>query len=151
MLIQARRKAPGMPLVEADALALPFADRSFDLVTVAFGLRNLPDYAAGLREIRRILRPAGKLAVLEFSVPPGTWFRRVYHLYLMRLVPAVGRGLARRGSPYRYLSDSVRDFPGQAELARLMQDCGFQGVSWTDLTRGIVAVHVASAPDRPAI
>ncbi len=144
MLIQASRKAPGLPLVEADALNLSFSDASFDLVTIGFGLRNLADYGAGLRECQRVLRPGGRLAVLEFSVPTGAVFRRVYHLYLKRLVPAVGKALSRRKGAYRYLADTVQAFPDQEALGRLIEDSGFAPTRWVNLTGGIVALHLAS-------
>ncbi len=144
MLVQARRKAPDLSLVEADALNLCFPDSSFDLVTIGFGLRNLADYGAGLREFRRVLRPGGRLAVLEFSVPTGAAFRRLYHLYLRRLVPAVGRALSRRHGAYRYLADTVQEFPDQKELGRLIEDAGFGPTRWVNLTGGIAAIHLAS-------
>ena len=144
MLVQANRKAPTLPLVEADALNLSFPDASFDLVTIAFGLRNLADYGAGLREFRRVLRPGGRLAVLEFSVPTAAAFRRVYHLYLKRLVPAVGSALSRRHGAYRYLADTVQAFPDQKELGRLIEDSGFGPTRWVNLTGGIAALHLAS-------
>lgn len=146
MLLEARRKAPGLALVEADALRLAFADASFDLVTIGFGLRNLADYDAGLRELLRVLRPGGRLAVLEFSVPTAPAFRRVYHLYLGRLVPAVGRALSSRHGAYQYLADTVREFPDQAELGRRIQGAGFQPVQWVNLTGGITALHIAGKP-----
>jgi demethylmenaquinone methyltransferase/2-methoxy-6-polyprenyl-1,4-benzoquinol methylase len=149
MLVRCRRKAPGMPLVEADALRLPFADSRFDAVAVAFGLRNLADPAAGLREMLRVLRPGGRLGVLEFSVPRSPSFRALYHVYLGRIVPAVGDRVSGRSGPYRYLAETVRAFPDPQSLARTIRDAGFAAPRFLPLTGGIAALHLAHRPPRP--
>ena len=146
MLEVAQRKDPSLHLVEADALHLPFPEGAFDMVTIAFGLRNLQDRGAGLREMRRILRPGGQLAILEFSLPKGSWFRSFYHTYLGRAVPAVGRLVSRRAGPYRYLAETIREFPDQPRLAAAIETAGFASTRWIDLTRGIVALHLARRP-----
>jgi demethylmenaquinone methyltransferase/2-methoxy-6-polyprenyl-1,4-benzoquinol methylase len=146
MLERAHRKGPALHLVEADALQLPFPEAAFDMVTIAFGLRNLQDRGAGLREMYRILRPGGQLAVLEFSVPPGRWFRRIYHAYLGRAVPTVGKLVSRRSGPYRYLAETIREFPDQPRLAAAIDAAGFTSTRWIDLTRGIAALHLARRP-----
>jgi demethylmenaquinone methyltransferase/2-methoxy-6-polyprenyl-1,4-benzoquinol methylase len=147
MLVRARHKAPGLHLVEADALHLPLADASFDAVTVAFGLRNLANPTAGLTEMRRVLRPGGALAILEFSAPTARWFRRVYHLYLGRVVPAIGDRIAGGDGSYRYLATTVRDFPDQESLAAVIRGVGFTPPTWHNLTGGIAALHLARRLD----
>jgi len=146
MLVRAGRKARAIPLLEADAQCLPFPTASFDLLTVGFGLRNLAEPRSGLIEMHRVLRPGGRLGVLEFSVPPSPLFRRAYHLYLRRLVPAVGDGRSGRAGPYHYLADSVRQFPDQRTLAEWIEGAGFEPARWINLTGGIAALHVAVKP-----
>lgn len=150
MLALARQKAskrlPSTPIVfaEADAQALPFDDASFDIVTVGFGVRNLPDRAANLREVHRVLRPGGRYLILEFSRPPLTLFRAVYHWYLRSVVPWLGGVIANDRASYQYLNDSILEFPSQVALAAELYAAGFESVSWSNLTFGIVAVHVAT-------
>ncbi|MDI6693169.1 MAG: bifunctional demethylmenaquinone methyltransferase/2-methoxy-6-polyprenyl-1,4-benzoquinol methylase UbiE [Anaerosomatales bacterium] len=127
----------------ADAQALPFPDASFDVVTIAFGVRNLPDRAANFREVRRVLRPGGRYVILEFSTPQCALFRAVYHAYLGRVIPALGALIAGDRASFEYLNASIRAFPKQAELARELEAAGFSRVRWRNLTGGIVAVHVA--------
>jgi len=129
--------------VEGDALVLPFAENSFDAVTIAFGLRNLSDVPAGLRELRRVLKPAGTLAVLEFSKPVVPGFSQIFDLYFRRVLTKVGDFFNSRQKAYTYLSDSVQRFPNQQELERLMIECGFARVSYENLTGGIAALHIA--------
>ncbi len=129
---------------QADAQDLPFEDSSFDVVTVAFGVRNLPDRRANFSEVRRVLKPAGRYVVLEFSRPPFAPWRSVYHFYLRNVIPAVGSALSGGDrDSFVYLNDSIRNFPSQAELAAELREAGFSAISWKDLTGGIVAVHVA--------
>ena len=144
MLCAIAAKAPGAHRVEADALRLPFVDGQFDAVTIGFGLRNLADPVAGLREMRRVLRPGGKLVILEFSLPPGRVFRALYHLYLGRILPWAGDLLSRRRGPYRYLAKSILAFPDQPTLAGHLRDAGFTEARWIDLSRGIVALHLGT-------
>ena len=149
MLELGRRKVGAIGLVNAPAEALPFADATFDAVMIAFGIRNVPDYPAGLREMLRVLRPGGKACILEFSTPPSTLFSRVYRLYFLHILPHVGGLLTGRRAAYRYLTDSVSGFPGAQALATAMQDAGFAEVDYRRRTGGIVCVHTAVRP-RPA-
>lgn len=146
MLAVGRRRLPALPFVAGDALHLPFADASFDAVTISFGLRNLVDYEAGLVEMLRVVRPGGRLVVCEFSHPVWSPFRTVYTEYLMKALPAVARAVASNPEAYEYLADSIRAWPQQGELARQMQAAGWQSVQWRDLTGGIVAVHRGTRP-----
>lgn len=139
MLIAARRK--GAHVIEADALALPVPDESFDLVTSAFGFRNLANYEAGLREIRRALKPGGTAAILEFSTPPNAAFAALYRFYSRRILPAVGGALSGDAGAYRYLPESVRKFPDAEGLAAMMREAGFEDVCFERMTGGIVALH----------
>ena len=147
MLIEARRKADrrsaGVALFEADALRLPLADGSMDLVTAAFGFRNLVNYQAGFKEIRRVLRPRGVAAILEFSRPPNPVFRYAYEFYSSRLLPVLGGWVSGDRNAYSYLPDSVRNFPGAEELADQMTASGFADVDFCRMTGGIVALHMA--------
>jgi demethylmenaquinone methyltransferase/2-methoxy-6-polyprenyl-1,4-benzoquinol methylase len=125
---------------EGDALALPLPDASMDVVTIAFGLRNLADRARGLAEIRRVLRPGGRLLVLEFSQPQA-WFRPVYYFYLRRVLPALAARVTGDRAAYEYLCGSVSDFPDHVALAAEISRAGFVQVSVTRMTFGIVALH----------
>ena len=127
----------------ADAQDLPFPDASFDVVTVAFGVRNLPDRAANFAEVMRVLKPGGRYVVLEFSRPgfaPWRWF---YHAYLRLVVPTIGGLLAGDRASFVYLNDSIRAFPIQSALAAELRKAGFSAISWEDRTGGVVAIHVA--------
>ena len=129
-------------LLESDALALPFLDSSLDLVTIAFGYRNLADYRAGLLEMRRVLRPGGVLAILEFTQPPNKTFASVYNWYSRYVLPIVGGAISGAPEAYRYLPESVRKFPDAGELARMMMEAGFEKVDWEYFTFGIAALHI---------
>jgi demethylmenaquinone methyltransferase / 2-methoxy-6-polyprenyl-1,4-benzoquinol methylase len=124
-----------------DATRLPLADASVDVVTIAFGLRNLPDPAQGLREFRRVLRPGGRLVVCEFSHPVVPVFRDLYHRYLTRLIPLAARRLTSDPEAYQYLARSIGAWPDQPGLARWLQHANFSQVAWRNLTGGIVALH----------
>ena len=143
MLERARRKSAEIEWVEGDALALPFADGSFDAVTVGFGVRNLPDIEAGLAELRRVLRPEGRLAVLEITRPRGL-LKPFYKLWFDGLIPLAGRILP-GGWAYSYLPASVRRFPEPKDLARLFDEAGFAGIRWRLFAGGIVALHTGVA------
>jgi len=132
----------------ADAQDLPFDDEMFDVATVAFGVRNLPDRAANFREVFRVLRPGGRYVILEFSRPPFAPWRWVYHVYLRGIVPLIGGLLTGDRSGFVYLNDSIRQFPAQEKLEAELRDAGFDPVSWKNLTGGIVAIHTGEKPLR---
>jgi len=144
MLRQGRGR--GVPLVAGDALRLPFADGSFDAVTISFGLRNVQDTAQALGELLRVTRPGGRLVVCEFSHPTWKPFRTVYTNYLMRALPAVATKVSSDPAAYVYLAESIRAWPDQAGLARVLRDSGWEQVGWRDLSGGIVALHRATRP-----
>jgi demethylmenaquinone methyltransferase / 2-methoxy-6-polyprenyl-1,4-benzoquinol methylase len=143
MLERARSKSDEIEWIEGDALALPFADASFDAATVGFGARNLDDLAAGLRELRRVLRPGGRVGILEITRPHGM-LRPFYKLWFEALVPLAGK-LLPGGSAYTYLPASVRRFPEARELSELMQAAGFEQVRYRLFAGGIVALHTGTA------
>ncbi len=132
-------------LFEADALALPLPGASLDCVTVAFGFRNLVNYRAGLVEMRRVLKPGGVLAILEFSQPPNPLFAALYAFYSRRLLPAIGGLVSGSRDAYNYLPESVRKFPGAEQLAEEMLAAGFGEVHFERMTCGIVALHLGRA------
>ncbi len=149
MLAVAEKKAVGRELSTpvsfsvADAQDLPFDDESFDVVTVAFGVRNLPERERNFTEVLRVLKPGGRYVILEFSRPPfGPW-RGVYHVYLRQAIPAIGGVLTGDRAGFVYLNDSIRQFPRQEELAAELRAAGFSAISWQNLTGGIVALHTA--------
>lgn len=130
-----------VPYVEADAMKLSFADASFDAVTIAFGLRNLSNFEEGLREIGRILKPGGKLAVLEFSAPLVPGFKTLFNFYFTSILPRIGGLVSGSRGAYEYLPDSVSRFPDQKKLAELIVKTGFTDVEYKNLTGGIAAIH----------
>jgi demethylmenaquinone methyltransferase / 2-methoxy-6-polyprenyl-1,4-benzoquinol methylase len=148
MLTAARAKAERLQsrlsFFEADALRLPIRDASLDLITVGFGFRNLANYAAGLAELRRALRPGGVAAILEFSQPRNAAFAALYGFYSRRVLPLVGGALSGSRDAYMYLPDSVRKFPSAGELADAMRRAEFGDVTYEFLTGGIVALHLGS-------
>ena len=131
-----------IPFVEGDALNLPFSDQSFDGVSIAFGLRNLASLEEGLRELLRILRPGGTVAVLEFSRPQAPILRTLFRLYFRKLLPFFGGLISGSKSAYQYLPDSVARFPDQKSLAEMMRGIGFTEVTFQNLTGGIAALHL---------
>jgi demethylmenaquinone methyltransferase/2-methoxy-6-polyprenyl-1,4-benzoquinol methylase len=149
MLIEARdkiaRRGARTPVFEADAMRLPVRDASLDLITVAFGFRNLANYAAGLVEMRRVLRPGGLAAILEFTHPPSRIFGAIYHLYCRRLLPHIGGFLTGSRDAYEYLPNSVRKFPAAEQLAAEMRNAGFVDATYEYMTGGIVALHIGRA------
>jgi len=146
MLVTAKSKlAHGQRLFEADALQLPLAAGSFDLVTIAFGFRNLSNYREGLTELRRVLKPGGTLAILEFSTPSNPLITQAYRFYSRAVLPAVGGLISGSREAYTYLPESVRKFPDAQGLADQMRDAGFENVRFERMTAGIVALHTGEA------
>lgn len=133
----------GVPKVAADALALPFADGSFDAATISFGLRNVHDVDTALSEFHRVLKPGGRLAICEFSAPTFGPFRTVYMEYLMKALPSVATKVSSNPAAYVYLAESIRAWPDQEGLAARIRDAGFGDVSWKNLSGGIAAIHSA--------
>jgi len=132
-----------LSFVGGDALRLPFADASFDAVTISFGLRNVSDTEAALAEMARVTRPGGRLVVCEFSHPTWRPFRTLYSRYLMAALPSVARRVSSNPDAYVYLAESIQAWPDQPALARLIGTAGWTDVAWSDLTYGIVALHRA--------
>ena len=146
MLARARRKSSAIAWISGDVLALPFPDESFDVVTIGFGLRNVPDLEAGLRELARVTRsPGGRLACLDITRPRGL-LGPFFRLWFDTLIPLAGRVLP-GGGAYTYLPASVRRFPGPEDLATALERAGFARVSWRLLAGGIVSLHVATKVD----
>ena len=142
MLTAAKNKAPQCGLFEADALTLPIANGSFDLITIAFGFRNLANYRTGLAELRRVLKPGGLIAILEFSTPPNALLAALYGFYSRNILPKVGGWISGSPDAYTYLPESVRKFPDASDLAEQMREAGFQNVRYIRMTAGIVALHL---------
>jgi demethylmenaquinone methyltransferase/2-methoxy-6-polyprenyl-1,4-benzoquinol methylase len=146
MLRVGRRRRSDLPFVAGDATRLPFATGSFDAVTMSFGLRNVVDVPAALREMLRVTRPGGRVVICEFSHPTWRPWRTVYTEYLMRALPAVARVVSSNPDAYVYLAESIRAWPDQAGLAALMQRAGWGAVEYRNLSGGIVALHRARRP-----
>lgn len=143
MLERGQDKVARLPVSSAcaDALMLPYPDATFDGSTVGFGVRNLADLDAGLRESARVLKPGAKLVILEFTTPTWQPFRGMYFFYFLRVLPLVGRMVSRHSSAYTYLPESVLNFPEPPELAERMRRAGFDEVGWKTLSGGIAAIH----------
>lgn len=136
----------GLPLICGDGTQLPFADNTFDAVTINYGLRNIVDYRAGLREMARVTKPGGTLVIGEFSTPVLPLFSTVYKEYLMRALPSVARVVSSNPEAYVYLAESIRAWPDQEELAAEINANGWENAGWQNLTGGIVALHAATKP-----
>lgn len=149
MLAAGRPKVLGRRVLPVcgDNLRLPLRDQTFDAAMVAFGIRNLTDMDRGFREFRRVLRPRGKLVILEFTTPPNAWLRSLYLLYFHRVLPWIGRLVSGHRWAYDYLPESVKAFPDPEALARRLTEAGFDGVVWSYLTAGIAALHLAERRD----
>jgi len=145
MLAVGNRRRPDLGFTAADAMRLPFADESFDAVTMSFGLRNVADPAVALAEFRRVTRPGGTLVVCEFSRPVNGAFREVYLRYLMAALPRVARRVSSNPDSYVYLAESIQAWPSQRDLALTIQGSGWHDVAWRNLSGGIVALHRATA------
>jgi demethylmenaquinone methyltransferase/2-methoxy-6-polyprenyl-1,4-benzoquinol methylase len=146
MLREGKRKLPPLPFAAGDGTRLPFADDTFDAVTISFGLRNIVDPDAGLRELRRVTRPGGRLVVCEFSSPTLAPWRTVYIEYLMKALPSIARTVSSSPDAYVYLAESIRAWPDQRGLAARIGAAGWSDVEWRNLTGGIVALHRAVNP-----
>jgi demethylmenaquinone methyltransferase/2-methoxy-6-polyprenyl-1,4-benzoquinol methylase len=144
MLKVAAEKSESIQFIEGDAMNLGFADDTFDAVTIAFGLRNLSNFADGLTELHRILKSGGKIAVLEFSSPIVPGFRQAFNFYFTRILPRIGGAVSGSRGAYEYLPNSVSKFPDQKRLAALMKETGFDDVEYTNLTGGIAAIHIGT-------
>lgn len=141
MMAVGKRRRPDLPFVAGDATALPFADASFDAVTISFGLRNVVAVDAALREMLRVTRPGGRLVVCEFSTPTWAPFRRVYKAYLGEVLPRLAALVSSNSPAYSYLVESILDWPDQRTLARQMLESGWRRVAYRNLSGGVVAVH----------
>ncbi|WP_330184703.1 demethylmenaquinone methyltransferase [Nocardia sp. NBC_01503] len=130
-----------VPMVAGDAMALPFADESFDAVTISYGLRNVADPDLALREMLRVTKPGGRLVVAEFSTPTFAPFRTIYMEYLMKALPAVAKKVSSNPDAYVYLAESIRAWPTQSQLALRIADAGWSQVKWRNLSGGAVALH----------
>jgi demethylmenaquinone methyltransferase / 2-methoxy-6-polyprenyl-1,4-benzoquinol methylase len=144
MLRLGRGKAARLAPVAADALELPFPDRAFDGAMVGWGMRNLVDLDAGLADAARVLRPGGRLVILEMTLPPQPLLRRVYQFYFRRVMPWIGRRISRHATAYTWLPASTVAFPEPAELARRLEAQGFRDVSYRLLMGGVSALHVGT-------
>ena len=142
--------AAGVPVdfEVVDAQDIPYADNSYDVVTMAYGIRNMPDRPRALAEMHRVLKPGGALVCLEFSTPPNPLWRALYRFYLKHLIPFWGGLITGDKEGFVYLARSIKAFPDQRGLARMMEEAGFCDVSWKNYTGGIAAVHVACKPER---
>ncbi|MCF3181058.1 demethylmenaquinone methyltransferase [Streptomyces sp. NPDC127069] len=141
MLREGKKRNPWLPLTAGDATRLPFKDDVFDTVTISFGLRNVQDTDAALRELYRVTKPGGQVVISEFSQPTWAPFRTVYTEYLMRALPPVARAVSSNPDAYVYLAESIREWPDQPALAELLQKAGWGKVAWRNLSGGIVALH----------
>jgi demethylmenaquinone methyltransferase/2-methoxy-6-polyprenyl-1,4-benzoquinol methylase len=141
MLTQGKQRHPELPLTAGDATRLPFADDSFDAVTISFALRNVQETERALSELYRVTKPGGRLVICEFSTPTWTPLRTVYTEYLMRALPPVATRVSSNPDAYVYLAESIRAWPDQPALAAKLQQAGWSKVAWRNLTGGIVALH----------
>lgn len=146
MLSVGKARRPDLPFTAGDATRLPFADESFDAVTISFGLRNVVDTVGALREMLRVVRPGGRVVVCEFSQPTWEPFRTVYVEYLMRALPKVAGAVTKDSGSYEYLAESIRAWPDQEGLGRVLLEAGWQSVGYRNLSGGIVALHRATRP-----
>ncbi len=146
MIIEARRRHPGIEFVQGDATALPFGDCEFDGVTISFGLRNVREPHLALAEMFRVLKPGGRVVVTEFSTPPAALIRAGYSIYLRQVLPRLADLASSNPSAYRYLGESIEEWPDQAMLSSWLRGAGFTRVAYRNLTAGIVAMHRGVKP-----
>ena len=142
MLAAGRKRNPDLIFIQGDALKLPFADQSFDVTTISFGLRNTHDAGAALAEAHRVTKSGGKIVIAEFSHPTNSLFRLIYMRYLMRALPVIAKKVASNPEAYIYLAESIQAWPNQKRLGEIMESAGWSKVAWQNLTFGIVAVHI---------
>jgi demethylmenaquinone methyltransferase/2-methoxy-6-polyprenyl-1,4-benzoquinol methylase len=147
MVEEGRKRHPDLVFVQGDAMKLPFADGEFDAVTISFGLRNVQQPQVALAEMRRVLKPGGRVVICEFSRPPLAVLRAGYHAYLRYVMPLIAGAASSNPEAYRYLFESIREWPAQPELARWLRDAGFERVGFRNLTFGVVALHRGRTPD----
>jgi demethylmenaquinone methyltransferase/2-methoxy-6-polyprenyl-1,4-benzoquinol methylase len=145
MLLVGKQRRPALSFVAADALQLPYADASFDAVTISFGLRNVEDTEAALIEMRRVTKPGGTLVVCEFSTPTWQPFRTLYSNYLVDALPRIATLVSSNPAAYQYLAESIQAWPDQQGLASMIEKCDWRDVEWRNLSGGIVALHRARA------
>jgi demethylmenaquinone methyltransferase/2-methoxy-6-polyprenyl-1,4-benzoquinol methylase len=143
MLLVGKQRRPDLSFVAADALQLPYADASFDAVTISFGLRNVEDTAGALNEMRRVIKPGGTLVVCEFSTPTWPLFRTLYSNYLVAALPRIASFVSSSPAAYEYLAESIQAWPDQQGLATIIEKSGWRDVEWRNLSGGIVALHRA--------
>jgi demethylmenaquinone methyltransferase/2-methoxy-6-polyprenyl-1,4-benzoquinol methylase len=147
MVEEGRKRHPDLVFVQGDAMKLPFADGEFDAVTISFGLRNVQQPQVALAEMRRVLKPGGRVVICEFSRPPLAVLRAGYHAYLRYVMPLIAGAASSNPEAYRYLFESIREWPAQPELAGWLRDAGFERVGFRNLTFGVVALHRGRTPD----
>ncbi|MET0953855.1 MAG: demethylmenaquinone methyltransferase [Aeromicrobium sp.] len=148
MLEVGKRERPTLAFTAGDGMLLPFGDETFDAVTISFGLRNIVDPIAGLRELLRVTKPGGRVVVCEFSTPTWSPFAAIYGNYLMRALPSIARKVSSNPESYVYLAESIREWPDQKGLAMRMVEAGWGRVEWHNLSGGIVALHHSVKPAR---
>lgn len=141
MLRVGKQKLPTLNFIAGDALALPYADDSFDVVTISYGLRNIEDTVGGLKELLRVTKPGGQVVIAEFSTPTNQLFGKAYGFVLNSVIPTLSRGFSSNSPAYSYLAESIRAWPDQRGLADRLTEAGWQAVGWMNLTGGIVALH----------
>lgn len=151
MIEVGRKKHPGIEFVQADGMALPFADDEFDVATISFGLRNIEDPKKALAEMYRVLKPGGRLLICEFSKPPRAIFRAGYSAYMRFIMPAVVDATSSNPEAYSYLADSIADWPDQVTLSRWIRGAGFTRVAYRNLTAGVVALHRGHKPTAESV
>jgi len=142
MLAAGRKRHKDIKFQQGDALNLPFAENTFDVTTISFGLRNTSDTTAALKDALRVSKKGGRIVVCEFSHPTNKVFRFIYLKYLMRALPVIAKRISKNPAAYIYLAESIQAWPNQSSLAQVMRQAGWETVSWQDLTFGIVAVHI---------